>query len=152
MVVRPSRPAVGRVAFALGFAGLIPQVAVVGLIWTDPHGGYDIPFGIAYLYPSLIISFLGGIWWGFAMRRDAGQAGLAVLAVLPSLAPLALLPMALTSWRWPLVLLGIALFATLAVDRRLTRTGEAPANWMVLRVPLSVGLGALTIVAGLLAS
>lgn len=143
---------VGRTAFLLGFAGLLPQAAAVALIIADRHGGYDLPYGFLYAYPSLILSFLGGIWWGYAMRRDHGQAVLAGLAVLPSLAPLAILPTAMVSWTWPLILLGIALLLTLVVDAHLARTGEAPVNWMQLRLPLSVGLAGLTIVAGVLAA
>ena len=45
---------------------------------------------------------------------------------------------------------GVALIAALLVDRALVRLGLAPPGWMRLRVPLSLGLGALTIVAGLL--
>lgn len=77
---------------------------------------------------------------------------LAGLAVLPSLTPLAILPTAMVSWTWPLILLGIAVLLTLGVDAHLVRTGEAPANWMNLRLPLSVGLAGLTIVAGMLAA
>ena len=39
---------------------------------------------------------------------------------------------------------------TLPVDRRFVATGEAPVGWMALRVPLSLGLGLLTIAAGVL--
>jgi hypothetical protein len=49
---------------------------------------------------------------------------------------------------WTLVGTGVALLLTLPVDRHLVATGDAPADWMRLRVPLSVGLGGLTIVAG----
>lgn len=141
---------VGRTAFLLGFAGLLPQVAAVALIVADPSGMYDFPVAAAFGYGSLILSFLGGMWWGLAMRREAGQGNLAVLAVLPSLVPLAIAPMVLISWTWPLIALGSAILLTLPVDRHLVSTGEAPGNWMRLRVPLSLGLGALTIAAGLL--
>lgn len=144
---------VSRAAYLLGFAGLLPQVAVVAAILIEePATAYDLPFAFAFGYPSLILSFLGGVWWGFAMRREAGQAQLSGLAVLPSLAPLAVIPLAALSWRWALVALGIAIVLTLLVDRRLAATGEAPAGWMRLRVPLSLGLGGLTILAGLLAA
>lgn len=142
---------VGRVAFVLGFTGLLPQVAAVALIAVDPHGAYDLLSMAAYAYASLILSFLGGMWWGFAMRREHRQGLLTGLAVVPSLLPLAIIPTAAIRWTWtlPLVLLGSAVLLTLLVDRHLVRTGDAPPNWMRLRVPLSIGLGALTIVAGL---
>lgn len=96
-------------------------------------------------------AFLSGIWWGVAMRRLENQGQLAALAVLPSLASPALLPLAIMSYAWPLIGLGSAILLTLLVDRHLVTTGEAPAGWMELRVPLSLGLGLLTIAAGVLA-
>ena len=146
-----TEPRVGRVAFALGIAGLLPQVAATGLIAAGDAGAlYDLPYVFAFGYASLILSFLGGIWWGLAMRRPVGQGPLVALAVLPSLLPLALVFVAMRSWPWALGALGVAILLTLVVDRALTRTGEAPAGWMRLRVPLSLGLSVLTIAAGLL--
>lgn len=152
---------VGRGALALGYAGLLPQVAAVALIGLgrrDPTDLAWIPamlgYGLALVYGAVILSFLGGIWWGWAMARTTGQARLAVLAVLPSLVgvacigTVALWPFPLTGW--PAVALGSALMLTLLVDRRLVATGEAPAGWMRLRTPLSLGLGVLTIAAGVL--
>jgi hypothetical protein len=153
---------VGRAAFALGVAGLLPQVAAVALMllarrgasdmsWILLYGGYFIALG----YGALILSFLGGIWWGFAMRRDEGQGRLAGLAVVPSLVGAAALlsaagglPARLSGW--PAVVLGSAILLTLPIDRYLAGRGEAPHGWMRLRVPLSVGLGGLTILAGAL--
>ena len=144
---------VGRVAYALGVAGLLPQVAATGLIAAGQAGQlYDLPYVFAFGYASLILSFLGGIWWGVAMRRPAGQGPLAGLAVIPSLLPLVLVLVAMRSWTSALIALGAAIVLTLPVDRHLTLTGEAPADWMRLRVPLSVGLGLLTIAAGILAA
>lgn len=140
---------------ALGFAGLLPQAAAVAVIVLGRMHG-DAPVGaaiaVALIYPALILSFLGGIWWGIAMRRGAGQARLAGMAVLPSLFALACVGLAGAAHRFdrPLVLLGIAVLLTLLVDRHLSKRGEAPAGWMRLRVPLSLGLGGLTILAGVL--
>ena len=41
---------------------------------------------------------------------------------------------------------------TLPVDRRLTTMGVKPAGWMAMRIPLSIGLGALTILCGVMSS
>jgi len=154
-------PRVGGAAYALGFAGLLPAFAAACLIAV----GRGEAVVVAFLYPALILSFLGGIWWGFAMRRTHRQAGLALLAVVPSLVAAALLIVGLLAVvvpvapvasgavaGWSLVLLGVAVILTLPVDRHLVRTGEAPAGWMRLRVPLSLGLGGLTIVSAVLVS
>jgi len=148
---------VGPGARLLGFAGLLPQGAAVAMVIAGHReGGIDrgIAHGlgqaIALGYGALILSFLGGIWWGFTMRREAGQARLAMAAVVPSLVAAALLVAIGATGQpgWGLVGLGSAILLTLPVDRHLVATGEAPAGWMRLRVPLSVGLGVLTIVAG----
>ena len=140
-------PLVSRAAMILGFAGLLPQFAAVPLIAL---GGRTLALPVALAYPMIILSFLGGIWWGFAMRRTERQGGLAAVAVLPSLVAMALVALYAATVRveWTLVGTGIALLLTLLVDRHLVAAGDAPADWMRLRVPLSVGLGGLTIVAG----
>ncbi|RDE04543.1 DUF3429 domain-containing protein [Sphingomonas aracearum] len=148
---------VGFTARALGFAGLLPQIAaVVFVLAGHRNGGIDVSIAhgigqaLAFGYGALILSFLGGMWWSVAMLRGAGQQRLAIVAVLPSLVAggLALALAATGAIRWCLVALGCVILLTLLVDRHLADRGEAPAGWMALRVPLSIGLGGLTILAG----
>jgi hypothetical protein len=139
---------VGHAAFALGFAGLLPQAAAALLAGLGYSSGGMIALG----YGALILSFLGGMWWGFAMFLRLGQPLLVALAVVPSLVAGAILALASVHLPIALVVLGSAILLTLPVDRSLVARGIAPANWMRLRVPLSVGLGALTIAAGALAA
>ena len=154
-------PTVGRTAYVLGFAGLLPPIAAVALIASgrgDPTVMAWVPmlvgYALALIHAATILSFLGGIWWGFAMRRAAGQGRLVAIAVLPSLVAAACVGWAAGTFQsggpLPLIVLGSAVLLTLPVDRHLAATGEAPAGWMRLRVPLSLGLGTLTIAAGLL--
>ncbi|MET0270528.1 MAG: DUF3429 domain-containing protein [Sphingomonas sp.] len=149
----PPRPSVAPATRALGFAGLLPQLAILAACLVVPQDGtirIALPFA-ALVYGGVILSFLGGIWWGFAMRRGQGQGFLAALSVLPSLVAAGLMAMSLTlDVRWLLVMLGSAILLTLPVDRRLATTGEAPDGWMRLRAPLSLGLGGLTILTGAL--
>lgn len=150
---------VGRTAFLLGFAGLLPQVAAVAVIALGRGGGHlsfeisAVAQFVGALYAGVILSFLGGMWWGFAMRREQGQGLLATVAVLPSLVAFACMIAAASALPaahpGPLIALGSAILLTLPIDRHLVTTGEVPSGWMALRIPLSVGLGALTIVAGL---
>ncbi|SFP54566.1 DUF3429 domain-containing protein [Sphingomonas rubra] len=133
----------------LGFAGLLPQLAFVGLQLVRPDPGWSL---LAFAYAALILSFLGGIWWGVAAARRAPDAALIAVSVVPTLVAMAVLFAALhlLSLRWPLVLLGSAIMLTLLVDRSLTTRGDVPVDWMRLRVPLSLGLGALTILGAVL--
>lgn len=149
----------GRTAYLLGIAGLLPQVAAVTILaWANRS---PISFGDllrevagvgALFYGAIILSFLGGTWWSIAMARVQGQAALASVAVLPALLSTAAILGALVgnADRAALIALGIAILGTLVVDRRLVTTAEVPAGWMALRVPLSLGLGLLTIAAGVL--
>lgn len=141
---------VGPVARALGFAGLLPQMAIV--VWVA-LGHWDA-WVLATIYAIAILSFLGGTWWGLAMRSQQHQPVLTALAVVPSLAAVGLAVATFALWGsgWDLVAIGAALLLTLLVDRWITRIGIAPEGWMRLRVPLSTGLGALTILAGVLVS
>ncbi|MGP7794798.1 DUF3429 domain-containing protein [Sphingomonas sp. CLY1604] len=144
------RGSVGESPLILGYAGLLPQVAATATCLFGGSG--DLGPMFAFGYATLILSFLGGIWWGFAMRTSEGQGRIATWAVLPSLfgAGLILLSIAhILTLSWALVLLGSAVMMTLLIDRRLVERHIAPTGWMALRIPLSVGLGVLTILCGI---
>ncbi len=139
----------------LGLAGLLPQFTCVAVLYAGPAEWREAALAIAFAYAALILSFLGGMWWGIAAAAPAAQRRKAlgwlwIAAVLPSLVALAcFLPWAL-DWAWPepsLVMLGGALLVTLGVDAKLGAL--APRWWMALRVPLSTGLGLATIAAAL---
>ena len=139
----------------LGLAGLLPQFTCVAVLYAGPAEWREAALAIAFAYAALILSFLGGMWWGIAAAAPAAQrrrtlGWLWIAAVLPSLVALAcFLPWAL-DWAWPepsLVMLGGALLVSLGVDAKLGAL--APRWWMTLRVPLSTGLGLATIAAAL---
>ncbi len=123
----------------LGLAGLIPfwglaiAAAAGGLLGVTPRA-CDVALAT---YAAIIVSFLGGIRWGFAVRDSAGLPAYAI-AVAPSLVAWALLA-APEPWR----LAGLGLFA-LALgpfDLTLVRAGAAPPWFGVLRLILSTGAG-----------
>ena len=139
----------------LGLAGLLPQFTCLAVLYAGPAEWREAALAIAFAYAALILSFLGGMWWGIAAAAPAAQRRKAlgwlwIAAVLPSLVALAcFLPWAL-DWAWPepsLVMLGGALLVTLGVDAKLGAL--APRWWMTLRVPLSTGLGLATIATAL---
>lgn len=147
-----SVPALPR---ALGLAGLLPQFACVAALYLGPQEWRYAAQAIAFGYAALIISFLGGLWWGIAAMAPAAQnrrtlGWVWVAAVMPSLVALvAYLPWVFgETWPEPsLVMLGGGILMSLAVDAKLR--GIAPAWWMALRVPLSLGLGLATVAAAL---
>ena len=135
----------------LGYAGLLPQIACIALILIDSPYRYSALF-MGFVYPAMIFSFLGGVWWGQAITRlSAASAGVYIVAVLPSLIAAALFIPYLEGWDWPgpaMLYLGAFLMLSPMVDRAL---GYAARDFMRLRWHLSLGLGALTIATGVLA-
>lgn len=139
----------------LGFAGLLPQILAVILVLPADGQWRFTALALGYAYAALILSFLGGMWWGLAARASAAAPGwLWFAAVAPSLiALLSAVPWA-TGEEWPgpsLGLLGIALLGSLLVDRQVAAMGLSPAWWLGIRVPLSIGLGLLTLAIACLA-
>jgi Protein of unknown function (DUF3429) len=138
----------------LGFAGLLPQALFLLLILGgDPAYSFAAQ-ALAFAYAALIFSFLGGLWWGIAARAENPPNWLWGAAVTPSLlAFTSFLPWAFAlDWPQPsLVMLGLSIIGSLAVDARLGALQLIPAWWMGLRWPLSLGLGGITILIAMLA-
>lgn len=133
----------------LGYAGLLPQlVALAVLVARNPEAHFTA-LAISYAYAALILSFLGGTWWGLAAQAPARvPAWLWFAAVAPSLIALASAWPWATGQPWPgpsLGVLGVALIGSLGVDYRLNAIGLCPSWWLRLRAPLSIGLGVLTL-------
>lgn len=130
----------------LGLAGLLPQI--VCLVAAFDHEIRFIALSGAFLYAALILSFLGGFWWGLAVAAPQAPKWIYGVAVVPSLLAMASgIPWMIGS-TWPgpsLAFLGIAIILALSVDLRLARLGLMP-DWMLrLRVMLSAGLGLITL-------
>jgi hypothetical protein len=142
-------------AIVLGAAGLLPLLIALFVrlaAGSDP----DTPLpgmigGLALAYSAMILSFLGGIWWGVASTRATAedQPRLLVIAVVPSILALALFGLSADAPVVCSTLLGLVIAATPLVDRMLDRKRLVPTWWMSLRLPLSLALGALTIGLGL---
>ncbi|MFD1950202.1 DUF3429 domain-containing protein [Sphingomonas arantia] len=141
-----------RLAVALGVAGLLPQMAavlatVLGLDWLNAPA-------MALVYGALILSFLGGSWWGIALTRAEGRwrSILLLLGIGASLIGFCVQGLAGASpMRALLVVLGAAILSSWLVDRVLVREGMIGRWWGRLRLVLSIGLGGLTILTGVLA-
>lgn len=141
-----------RLARVLGAAGLLPQLAALTTLMVGNPADPFSALALAYAYAALILSFLGGMWWGLAAQALGTVPGwIWVAAVTPSLVALAsALPWAVgATWPGPsLAMLGVALLAALVVDFKLAALDLCPRWWLGLRVPLSVGLGVMTLALG----
>ena len=135
----------------LGYAGLLPQILSIALVMSGSYYQYSALF-MGFVYPAMILSFLGGVWWGQAIAKlgDA-SAGTYIVAVMPSLIAAALFIPYLEGWEWPgpaMLYLGAFIALSPLVDRAL---GFAAPDFMRLRWHLSLGLGGLTIAFGFIA-
>lgn len=132
----------------LGLAGLLPQMlAMFALIGGNPEARF-VALACAFAYAALILSFLGGMWWGLAAAYGRAPPWIWIAAVLPSLIAFASAYPWMVGQPWPgpsLIWLGIALIGSLGVDWKLRTMGVAPDWWMMLRIPLSLGLGGMTL-------
>ena len=72
---------------ALGYAGLIPFAACAALLLAAPEAGLRSLCERALLgYGAVILSFLGGVHWGLALRGDPGRGPrMLAIGVIPSL-------------------------------------------------------------------
>lgn len=118
----------------LGYAGALPVPGLALLMWLLPDlvprlGSYAIS------YAALILSFLGGIQWGLAIRQNTGHTvSRLVVSVLPSLwAWIALfLP-----GTWPYFFLISGLWALLSYERT-RKEAQIPAWFTTLRLRLTI--------------
>lgn len=146
-----SHPELSSAARILGYAGLLPQMLSVGLLLMGHEWRYAALAG-GFAYAAAIFSFLGGVWWGQAVQSGRASTGAYLLSVMPSLLAVALFLPWTFGWEWPgpaLLYLGALILGSPLVDRAL---GFAAPDFLRLRWHLSLGLGGLTIILGLLAN
>lgn len=143
------RPRLPLAALLLGLAGLLPFIgtALGALSGTDANAGRFLAALIAYA--ALILSFLGGVHWGFVLGVPAPEAYAAraareryrlVLGVLPALVGwLALIVTTVLSLPEAGVAVLIAGFVALvAAEAELRRGNLMPAGYMWMRWGLSI--------------
>ena len=151
MVHQSARTGSGRMSSLarwLGLAGLIPQILLATVVIGLPAKFGPPAIGLALIYSGLILSFIGGAWWGLAAHGKVRVSSwLWLAAIAPSLIAFAAIG-AGTIGRSPgpsLMITGTSLIAALGVDFKLAANGLCPPGWLGLRTPLSLGLGGLTI-------
>lgn len=122
-----------ELASRLGYAGLLPFVAGALLVWlvrAEVHAYASLALSA---YAALILSFLGGIHWGLAMRSTGPSRAALVWGVVPSLVawPAAVMPPDAG-----LAIQGLMFIVCYGVDRRLYPE-QGVAGWLTLRFRLS---------------
>jgi hypothetical protein len=136
---------VPRPALVLGLMGLIPFGGLAIADALDPAS--PVWTQALHAYAATILSFLGGVRWGLAMRDGAPVLRDLAVSVIPQLAGwiALLLPPATAAG-----VLSVALALLWSADRRLARAGSAPPWYGALRTPLTAGAVASILFAALL--
>ena len=131
----PAGQPVPALAQRLGHLGLVPFVLGALLVWFVRAEA--LPFAAQALsaYAALVVSFLGGIHWGLALRAAAPSPRLLLWGTAPTLGAWVAVMMPAASG---LVLSGALLLACWLVDRRLY-VEQGVGAWLTLRFRLSVG-------------
>ncbi len=134
-------------AILLGLGGLLPFAACgLGALSPDPALA-DRSLLALVAYGAVILAFLGGVHWGFALDGSGAMPTVRVqrlrfgLGVLPSLVGWAALLLAFLGL--PLVALALLMagvVATTLVEARAARQDLMPRSYMRLRWVLSAGV------------
>ena len=130
-----SNEQVPQLAKYLGYAGLIPFVAITAAIWSFEENSVNSLHQVLLSYAAIILSFMGAIHWGLAMASAQirnSQLGFSVfpplIAWFASFAPMV--------WNYSLLILTFILLC--AFDLIMHRQNSVPQWYPLLRIPLSV--------------
>jgi Protein of unknown function (DUF3429) len=134
-----------------GLCGLAPQVIIVYFAFGTDQWQW-VAQAAGYAYAAFIFSFLGGVWWGVALRESNAPGWIYGAAIAPSLIALVTFIPWTLGWSWPgpaLLVLGTCLILSPLVDQRIRREIPLPDGWLPLRATLSLWLGGLTLLLAL---
>lgn len=128
-----SLPREGPRARKLGYAGLLPFFVGALLVWlVRPDVRPFVANGLS-AYAAVIVSFLGGIHWGLAMRQAHPAPSLFSWGVTPSL--VAFVAVIMPPYAG-LVVHGVMLAVCYAVDRKVY-PAQGVGAWLKLRFRLT---------------
>ncbi len=118
----------------LAYAGLLPFVIGALLLWIVRPDAHPYVAAALSAYAGVIVSFLGGIHWGFGFRAQPPDPSRFVWGVVPSL--VAWVAVVMPPYAG-LVVHGVMLVVCYGVDRRVYPQQSAGA-WLTLRFRLTV--------------
>jgi hypothetical protein len=130
-------------AIALGLAGLLPFI-FCGIGALEPQARASTWLLALLGYGAVILSFLGGIHWGFVLRPEPGMTdrGIATrlaLGVVPSLIGwVAVVAAVVLPAEVGLAVLIAGFIVTVGGEERLRRETSFPAGYMAFRWTLSL--------------
>lgn len=132
----------------LGYSGLVPFVFLGCVSWlAKGEMQQDILFGLL-AYAASILSFLGAIHWGLALREPVLPTGpMLVWAVIPSLIAWCALMIGTSRGLWVIV---IALWFCMVVDWKIYPRYRLKA-WLGMRLALTV-VASLACITALMAA
>ncbi len=124
-------------ARVLGLAGLIPFLAGAVGVWVLPGFIAAIAMNAQLFYGAVILTFVGAVHWGYAMRDDELRWGRMVWSVTPAL--VAWIALLLTP-RMTAAILIVSFAMAFLTDARAVRAGLFPAWYLGLRKALTLGV------------
>ena len=120
----------------LGLAGLIPFAGLSAALAFAPSSAPDDAVRILVLYAAVILSFMGGVHWGLALRQAPGTSFAA--SVVPSL--MAWAAAGFLDSRTALITMATGFLVLLAYDIKVVRASGAPEWYRPLRIGLTTGV------------
>ena len=123
-----------------GWAGVAPFAALAAAaVFADPEAA---AFALEKLvsFAAIILTFMGGVHWGLAMKTESPGWHLYTTGIVPSLFAVTAIAVP-THWALPVLITG---FVTLLLyDLRLVRQSYAPQWYGRLRIQLTLSVVAL---------
>jgi hypothetical protein len=141
---------VRRLAWFLALAGAVPFLLATSALFVSDASSVRVPAITALVtYSAVILSFLGGIEWGLAIRDESGTESTRVIALglstVSSLAAWAVLWLPSPNWQ---VGAALALFVAVWVaDQWMAERGLLPTWFVDLRTAVSALVAATLAVA-----
>ena len=134
-MTRSSTLSADLVAVRLGYLALLPFALGTALVWFAPAEWSARAAGAVSAYAAVVVSFIGGIYWGLGFQKNDPHWTLFVWGVVPSLVAAAALMLPVAA---ALVVHGATLIVCYLVDRKFYPANEI-GRYLPLRLQLTLG-------------